>query len=68
MRKVARPRRYISRSLFTVIRPLLRHSVGRDAYVLRVIGNTYGPVLRVNRRARSGEFAGADRRRRTQTA
>ena len=68
MRKVARPRRYISRSLFTVMRPLLRHSVGRDAFVLRVVGNSYGPVLRVDRRGRSTEFTGADRRRRTQTA
>jgi hypothetical protein len=51
-----------------IMRPLLRHSVGRDAYVLRVVGNSLGPVVRVDRRARSGEFTGADRRRRTQTA
>jgi hypothetical protein len=68
VRKVARPRRYISRSQFRIMRPLLRHSVGRDAYVLRLVGNSYGPVLRVDRRARAAEFTGADRRRRTQTA
>ena len=68
MRKVARPRRYVSRSLFTVMRPLFRHSVGRDAFVLRVVGNSFGPVVRVDRRGRSGEFTGADRRRHTQTA
>jgi hypothetical protein len=33
-----------------MLRPLLRYSRARDAYVLRAIGNDYGPVLRVERR------------------
>ena len=50
------------------MRPLFSHSVGRDAYVLRVVGNSFGPVVRIDRRGHSGEFAGADRRRHAQTA
>jgi hypothetical protein len=28
-----------------MLRPLLRFSIGRDAYVLRGIGSRYGPVF-----------------------
>jgi hypothetical protein len=46
-----------------VLRPAFRYSRTRDAYVLRAIGNTRGPVLRIDRRAGSGRsFDGADRR------
>ena len=62
--KVRRPRRYIPRVAFIVLRPLLRHSLMRDAYVLRAIGNRFGPVLREDRRGRQRSFEGPDRRRR----
>jgi hypothetical protein len=42
---------------------LLRYSATRDAFVLRGVGNSRGPVLRPDRRGRrQGAFAGADRR------
>lgn len=50
MRAVKRPRRYVARHWLLMLRPLLRYSRARDAYVLRAIGNDYGPVLRVERR------------------
>jgi hypothetical protein len=44
--------------------PAFRYSRTRDAYVLRAVGNTRGPVLRIDRRAgRKRQFDGADRRR-----
>ena len=46
-----------------LLRPLLRYSVSRDAYVLRGVGQQVGPVLRVNRRAqRRSRFDGVERR------
>jgi hypothetical protein len=62
--RVRRPRRYIPPGVFILLRPMLRHSMVRDAYVLRVIGGRYGPVLRVERRGRKLSFEGTDRRRR----
>ena len=49
--KSPRPRRYIRSGALTLLRPLFRHSATRDAYVLRVIGNRWGPVLREDRRS-----------------
>ena len=49
-RDVARPRRYLRRPLLILLRPAFRHSLTRDAYVLRGVGNRLGPVLRENRR------------------
>jgi hypothetical protein len=47
----------------TVLRPFLRYSRTRQAYVLRVVGSSVGPVLRVDRReAEHRPFAGRDRR------
>jgi hypothetical protein len=43
--------------------PALRYSTTRDAYVLRIVGNKVGPVLRENRRARALPLSGPDRRR-----
>jgi len=66
MRSAARPRRYIARHRLLIIRPLLRHSVTRDAFVLRDIGNSVGPVLRPDRRRRrrrEPRFEGIERRR-----
>jgi len=48
----------------------LRYSATRDAFVLRVVGNATGPVLRPDRRRRrrrKAVFEGVDRRR-AQTA
>jgi hypothetical protein len=41
-----RPRRNVSPVLLTLLRPLLRFSFSRDAYVLRLGGDRFGPVLR----------------------
>jgi len=62
-RSTARPRRYIHRFWLLPLRPLLRFSVSRDAFVLRGIGNQVGPVLRPDRRARGRRrFEGVERR------
>jgi hypothetical protein len=63
MRSIQRPRRYVARHWLLILGPVLRHSPSRDAYVLRVVGNRGGPVLRLDRRRRSGPFDGIDRRR-----
>jgi hypothetical protein len=64
MRSAARPRRYVARPWLLLWRPFLRYSATRDAYVLRVIGRSRGPVLRLDRRSRRHRqpFAGAERR------
>ena len=63
MRTVKRPRRYVARHWLALARPVFRFSEPRDAYVLRVIGRKWGPVLRMNRRERSRAFeSAADRR------
>jgi hypothetical protein len=60
-----RPRRYVARHWLSLLKVVLRYSATRDAYVLRAIGNTTGPVLRVDRRgpSRGSSYAGAERRR-----
>jgi hypothetical protein len=64
MRTVRRPRRYVHRHWLLLMRPLLRYSEVRDAYVLRVVGRRTGPVLRPDRRTPSASrrFDGMDRR------
>jgi hypothetical protein len=63
MRKQQRPRRYVNQQLLTLLAPLFRYSLTRDAYVLRLVGSHVGPVLRVNRRRRrSAAYAGPERR------
>jgi hypothetical protein len=63
MRATARPRRYVGRHWLLLMSPLLRYSYGREAYVLRFVGNSVGPVLRPNRRhRRKRAFHGAERR------
>jgi hypothetical protein len=53
-----RPRRYVPRYQLILMRPLLRYSPTRNAFVLRFVGNHTGPVLlrdfRHSRRAYSG--------------
>jgi hypothetical protein len=58
----ARPRRYLARPWLVLLRPLLRYSKFRDAWVLKGVGNSVGPVLRVERRSRQLSFSGRDRR------
>jgi len=63
MRTVKRPRRYVAQRWIAVGRPVLRYSQPRDAYVLRVVGRKWGPVLRSERRRpRSLESGGPERR------
>jgi hypothetical protein len=50
MRAVPRERRYVARHWLTLLTPVFRYSVGRDAYVLRGVGGEFGPVLRADRR------------------
>jgi len=56
----------VARHWLLLLRPLLRYSATRDAYVLRVVGRRAGPVLRVDRRRRrrrrQGAFTGVERR------
>lgn len=63
MVRSARRRRYVSRIILLLLQPLLRYSSSRDAYVLRVIGGTRGPVLRQERRGGPGDYNGPERRR-----
>ncbi len=58
-----RPRHFVSRAVLLLVRPVFRYSASRDAYVLRLIGNTRGPVLRRERRREQREFRGVERRR-----
>lgn len=45
MRTTQRPRHAVHPLLLGALRPLLRWSYTREAYVLRVVGNHRGPVL-----------------------
>lgn len=64
MRSEARPRHYVARRWLFLMRPMVRYSATRDAYVLRFIGRSRGPVLRVDRRSRRSakSFVGHERR------
>jgi hypothetical protein len=62
MVRAQRPRHYVSGITLALMRPLFRYSVSRDAYVLHLIGNSSGPVLRRERRRLQREFAGPERR------
>jgi hypothetical protein len=57
-----RPRHYVSRFTIMFLRPAFRYSRTRDAYVLRLVGNSTGPVLRRDRRVSHREHAGPERR------
>jgi hypothetical protein len=65
MRTQQRPRRYVARYWLVLLKPVLRYSATRDAFVLRAVGNSAGPVLRMDRRRRrgAGSYEGAERRR-----
>lgn len=58
--KTATVRRTVALRL---LRPLLRFSTARDAYVLRGVGRRVGPVLREDRRRHTLPIDRPDRRR-----
>ncbi|MGA2454990.1 MAG: hypothetical protein ABSG93_15870 [Solirubrobacteraceae bacterium] len=62
MRTVKRPRRYVARRWLVLMRPFLRYSSPRNAYVLRGVGSRMGPVLRADRRQARRPLDGVDRR------
>jgi hypothetical protein len=62
MVRAQRPRHYVSGMTLMLVRPMFRYSLSRDAYVMRVIGNTSGPVLRRERRHQARDYAGPERR------
>ena len=68
MRSVKRPRRYLAPHWIALGRPVLRYSEYRDAYVLRLVGRKWGPVLRVDRRREAAPLAGGAERRGARTA
>lgn len=47
MRKTERQRRSVGRTTIRLASPLFRYSYNRDAYVLRIVGNRVGPVLKL---------------------
>ena len=47
-----RTRRYVAKYWLTLFGPLFRYSYSRNAYVLRGVGGSRGPVLREDRRRR----------------
>ena len=63
MRTDPRPRRYVPLPALILTRPVLRYSHSREAYVLRLVGNRTGPVLRRDRRAGQLAYVGPERRR-----
>ena len=62
MGETQRPRRYVAQHWLSILRPAFRYSTTRDAYVLRFVGNSRGPVLRPDRRRRRTPFEGVERR------
>jgi hypothetical protein len=68
MRTVQRPRHYVASHWLTLLALAFRYNYSRDAYVLRVVGRHFGPVLRADRRVRREGPVEGDRRRRTRLA
>ena len=48
-RVVPRPRRAVPHAALVLLSPIYRYDHDRDAWILRAIGNRYGPVLRPGR-------------------
>ena len=61
MRSAPRPRREVSPVLITALAPVLRYSAVRDAYVLRGIGRSRGPVLQARQAGRFMRDADGER-------
>lgn len=62
MRTVKRHRRYLASHWLTLLRPIVRYSRSRDAYILRAVGGRVGPVLREDRRHGAPRLEGPERR------
>jgi hypothetical protein len=60
MRSHKRRRRNVPGVCLVAMRPLLRYSINREAYVLRVGGGRFGPVLK-ERAAADSQAASAAR-------
>ncbi|HEY5194046.1 MAG TPA: hypothetical protein VIJ39_09285 [Solirubrobacteraceae bacterium] len=64
MRIQPRPRHYLPGRWLVALKPVLRFSATRDAYVLRWIGGRTGPVFRLDRRDHGRRsYRGVERRR-----
>ena len=50
--RTPRPRHEVPRPARPLLRPFFRYSYSRDAFVLRAVGRSVGPVLRLDRRRR----------------
>ena len=46
MSHTRRQRHHVGRVMFSLLQPVFRYSPTRDAWVLHVVGERYGPVLR----------------------
>ncbi len=68
MRTMPRTRRYLAAHWLLLMTPLFRYSFSRDAYVLRIVGNRIGPVLRADRRVMRRRILNGPERRRAHTA
>ena len=66
MRTIQRPRHFLAQRWLVMLAPLFRYSYGRDAYVLRGVGDRWGPVLK--RERRTARRRGAARANRASTA
>jgi hypothetical protein len=53
MPRFQRQRHEVAPVVTKIVKPLFRYSTTRDAYVLRVIGNQRGPVLKERRKSRA---------------
>jgi hypothetical protein len=62
VRTVRRPRRFVDQRWLALLSPVFRYSNSRDAFLLRGIGGSVGPVLRPDRRLRQQSFHGVERR------
>ena len=65
-RSEPRLRTYVGPGLLRLVRPFFRYSYFRDAYVLRLVGERYGPVLKVRSdrpRSQPRRRGSGDRRR-----
>lgn len=63
MRNSLRRPRYVGRLALIMFRTVLRDSIGRRADGLRVVGDSFGLVLREDHRRQQLPINGADRRR-----
>jgi hypothetical protein len=63
LRRIRRPRHYVSKHWLVLLSPVFAYNYSRDAYVLRGIGRRVGPVLRSERRIHRERPIDGERRR-----